>query len=139
MPFGYEPPVAAAYLEMISLGNGRFNAEMYSAAVRRAQQMYYDLDKYWDDKVIDLPNTDDGEYCVKKEFKLKAAAGDYSATDQYLNELTRTHALTREQSAFVQCKVRSKYNHSEHIRSVERESATRISSKMRRASNNGSC
>lgn len=107
IPFGYEPHVADALLQMVN--KGKFDPQAYANAMAQAQKSYRDLDKYWDDKRIPGSTKGTESFCITSDFKLQAAAGEWSAADQLLEQAIKNKSLSPEQKLFAQCYIRSHY------------------------------
>ncbi len=106
IPFGYEPKVANAILEMAAYNT--FNEKTYKDSLLATQKNYNDEAKYWDGKVKPAPSGGEN-YCITEEFKLKSSRGTWSQMDEYLNNLPESR-LSPTQRMAVQCYIRSHYN-----------------------------
>lgn len=112
-PYGHEPAVAAALLNMFKAG--RFNAAAYQAALSQTRNNYYGFVPYFESRSRSTPEGGT-MYCVDQEFKQFAARS--GAIDDMFTDMRRRGVLVSSAGqanpgwAEIQCYMTDTYRDS---------------------------
>lgn len=112
VPFGYEPDVANALVDMAQ--DGAYDPNKFARALTLTKDRYARLGEYYRDRAPDTA-VGNGYYCIDREFKEHAVASGVASQliDRYPENI-----LDSTQKTILKCKLEAKYKTTEQNKSA---------------------